>query len=201
MLHALIDTAISGADAFQGVSALVNVDSPSMASGVRLLSTTTPATPVTGDLLVGSDGEIDYYSGSAFLDQDVSYVHLVNNSGLTLATGTPVILERADLTAGRFTIHGQAGNAPDPFGVTLTSVNPAATCAVAFRGRVQMLMNNLSLNAGGKVVIFGGAVYSQSQAQHGYVPAGAQSETSEVFAIALQPGNFSYGLQNVMLFK
>lgn len=198
-LHALIDTAIANGDAFPGVPALYGVDSVSMATGVRGIATTTPGAPLSGDLLVGTDGEIDAFDGAAFVNQSPDFIYLVNSGSITLATGTPVVLDRT--VAGNCRIHEQAGTAPDPFGVTLERINPSATGAVAFRGAVFMQIKNDNLNAGQMITIQGGTPYSAGLAQYGSVPAGVQSAMSDCFAISLQPGPSGFSVQKVLLFK
>jgi len=198
-LHALIDSAIAGADGFPGTPSLYNVDTPSLAAATRLIATVTPGSPAAGDLLVGSDGLLDIYDGAAFVDPSPDFIYLVNGNLITLATGTPVVLNRAN--AGQCLIHGSAGTAPDPFGVTLEQIAPSATGPVAFRGAVFMQIKNDNINAGQLVTIQGGSPYSAGLAQYGSVPALAQSGLSDCFAITLQPGPSGFSVQKVLLFK
>ena len=67
-LHALIDTAIAAADAFPGTPTLYQVVMGDLLSTRAIHVAASPASPATNDLAVGSDGLLDIYNGSAFVD-------------------------------------------------------------------------------------------------------------------------------------
>jgi hypothetical protein len=86
-LHALIES-----------GTLDVVTNAELNSGLRLINTSTPGSPITGDIKVGSDGALDLYYSGAFNDlpEDKLSLTLTNNSGLTAVVGDVVFTDPSD---------------------------------------------------------------------------------------------------------
>ncbi len=140
-LHALIDTAIAQADAFPGVPTIYDVVMGDFASGVRAFHTAaSPASPASNDLAVGSDGLLDRYTGSTWVDLASDFITLVNNSSFTLVTGTPVV---ADATSGsNCNLWAGSGVCPEPLGISTGVAAPSANATLQIRGLARCRVNS-----------------------------------------------------------
>jgi len=140
-LHALIDTAIASADAFPGTPTLYQVVMGDLLSTRAIHVAATPASPTTNDLAVGSDGLLDVYNGSAFVDLTKNVYPFINNHGSwTLVTGTPVVVDPSG--SGMCTLNSVALAFPDPLGVCQSVAGPGVTAMIAVRGMCFALVNN-----------------------------------------------------------
>jgi hypothetical protein len=132
-LHALIDTAIAAGDAFPGTPTLYGIVMGDFVAGLKAFHLVdSPSSPATNELQVGSDGLLNKYDGSNFVDLTSNLAYYVNNSAITLTTGTPVVPDPASATGCN--IYAQAGTCPDPLGISQTVCAPGATASIAVRG-------------------------------------------------------------------
>ena len=139
-LHALIDTAIAAADAFQGTPTLYNLGMAELTTVRAVHVAAVPASPATNDVAVGSDHKLDYYTGSAWADLSREYMSLVNNSGITLATGNPVVADPS--SAANCIIWTTSGVCYEPLGVSMEVTAPAGTAKIQVRGVALVRVNN-----------------------------------------------------------
>lgn len=140
-LYALIDTAIAQADAYPGVPSLYDVVMGDLLSTRAFHVAASPASPATNDLMVGSDGLLDRWSGSAWADLAVDFVYFVNNTGITLVTGTPVVADAASAANVKL-LANSVGPTPDPLGVSMGVYANGATAAIQTRGLALVRVNS-----------------------------------------------------------
>ena len=140
MLHALVDSATAAADAFPGTPTLYDIVMGDLSTIRAFGQENSPSSPATNDLTVGSDGYLDRYDGSGWVDLTTDYRYLLNGSAITLATGNPVTgdpssVANCKLWAGPATCY-------EPLGVCQTVAAPGATASIAVRGFAVARINN-----------------------------------------------------------
>ena len=167
-LHALIESA-----------ALNNVVNADLASGTRIAHAATPGSPITGDLLIGSDFLLDLYYSAAFNGEpdDAISLTLLNDSGSGANQGCPVLL--APTVPTRFHMLSQYANRFFPIGVTAAFIGAALSGSVVVRGTASVRV--LGTFAAGDYIRYNSA----SPGQNCVVTTGPLSDT---FAMALESG-------------
>jgi hypothetical protein len=131
-LYALIDTAIAAGDAFPGSPSIYDIVMGDLTTVRAIHTASSPASPATNDLAVGSDGLLDRYTGSAWVDLTEDVIYLVNNASFTLITGTPVIADAA--SAANCNLWNTAGICPEPLGLSMGVFPNGATAAIRIHG-------------------------------------------------------------------
>ena len=167
-LHALIESA-----------ALNNVVNDDLASGVRIAHSATPGSPITGDLLIGSDFLLDLYYSSAFNGQPSEALSLTlqNDSASSALKGCPVVLSPA--VPSRFKLMSEFSSRLYPIGVTEGIIAAASSGSVALQGTA--LVRVLGTFATGDFIRYNSA----SPGQNCIVTTAPLSDT---FAVALESG-------------
>lgn len=151
-LHALIDTATAASDAFPGTPAIYNVAQSDLSASRAIHVASSPSSPATNDIAVGSDLKLDRYDGAAWVDLTTTILNLVNISSVTLVTGTAVIADPA--SAANCTIWSTAGTCYDVIGVSTTVCAPNATAAIQISGIAPAkIVNILGTSVGSSVRI------------------------------------------------
>lgn len=125
LFHNLVD------DAF-----LINVKNADL-SNCRLIYTSTPASPSTGDVRVGSDGRLEFYYSGVWNTQppEELTLTLTNKSGSDLVTGDVVVWDHTN--SASFTI-ASVNPAPNICGVLAQDIANNASGSVYVRGTVQV---------------------------------------------------------------
>lgn len=139
-LYALIDTAIAAADAYPGTPTLFDIVMGDLDSVRAIGTVAAPSSPATNDLTVGTDGMLDRYDGAAWDDLAVDYIYEINNSAITLVTGTPLVLDTS--AAGKCNLWATAGVCYEPFGVSGSVCAPGATAKVMTQGLQHVRINS-----------------------------------------------------------
>lgn len=131
-------------------SFLVNVKTTDL-SGCRLIYGTTPGTPATGDVRVGSDGRLEFYYSGVWNTQpaDELTLTLTNKSGSDLVLGDVVVWDHAN--SASFTI-ASLNPAPDVCGVLAANIANNASGLVYVRGVVQCRVANGSGGSAGQIL-------------------------------------------------
>jgi len=97
-LYALIDTTIAAADGLPGLPTLYDVVMADLDTVRAIHVATSPSSPATNDLMVGTDGYLDRWNGSAWVDVGNDPLYLINSSAFTLVTGTPLVADETSAT-------------------------------------------------------------------------------------------------------
>jgi hypothetical protein len=120
-------------------SFLVNVLMADLLSTITPIYRTTPVTPATGDVRVGSDGLLEFYFGAAWTTQEADSLQLVvtNNASQTLPKGAVVVPDKNSI--GGIVI-AASNVTPDVFGVLATTMTSGATGFCYVRGTCQALV-------------------------------------------------------------
>jgi hypothetical protein len=113
-LYALIDTAVAQADAFPGSPSLYDVVMGDLLSTRAIHVASSPSSPTTNDLAVGSDGLLDRYTGSTWVDLDPGVTFFVTGSGIC----------------------------PEPLGVSTGVYAPSATASIRTTGLAYVRVNS-----------------------------------------------------------
>lgn len=123
-------------------SYLIGVKNPDFVAGVKLPYITTPGSPATGDVRIGSDGLLEFYYAAAWNDHpaDAISLQLTNKSGVDLVLGDVVVPDPAN--ASSFT---RATLNPHPvvIGVLAENIANNGTGAVYVRGQCQVRIQPL----------------------------------------------------------
>ncbi len=139
-LHALIDTAIAAADAFDGTPTLYNIGMADLTTVRAIHVASSPSSPATNDVAVGSDGRLDYYTGSAWADLTTEFIYLINNTAFTLTTGNPLVPDPS--SAGKCLLWTGSGACHEPLGISMEVTAPGATAKVQVSGVALVRINN-----------------------------------------------------------
>lgn len=180
-LHALVDTAIAAADGFPGTPDLYDIIFGNFVANVRPFHTaSSPSSPAANDLAVGSDGKLEVYSGSAFVDVYKEFIHLINGSAITLTTGTPVVADAA--SAANCAIWGGPGLCADMLGISMTVCAPSATAQIQLHGPCFVRINSpLSVPGDSRLVLTGAGATMLTRT--------LTSLSSDVVAMVIQTDN------------
>ena len=144
-LHALIDSVIAAADAFPGAPTIYDIVMADLLTVRAFDVEDAPTAPATNDMKVGSDGFLDVYNGTAWQDITTDYIYLLNNSGITLATGNPVVGDPSG--ADKCRLWPNSGVCYEPLGVNVTISAPGATATIQVRGIAPVFVNLFSFPA------------------------------------------------------
>jgi hypothetical protein len=99
-----------------------------------------PSSPTTNDLAVGSDGLLDRYTGSTWVDLDPGVTFFVNAGAFTLVTGTPVSSDPS--SAANCALWTGSGICPEPLGVSTGVYAPSATASIRTTGLAYVRVNS-----------------------------------------------------------
>lgn len=116
---------------------LSNVVNQNIQAGGRLVNVTTPASPNTGDVRVGSDGLLEFFYNSVWNDHpaEPALITLTNKSGVDLVEGDVVVADPANPDS--FTV-ATVNPAPNVIGVLFEDIANNASGLVCVRGEVDV---------------------------------------------------------------
>lgn len=161
---------------------LVNVRQADLVSGVRLIERGTPASPISGDTRVGSDGRLEFYFGGQWITQEADQVIIVvtNRSGATCNLGDVVAPDRANADSFK-----TSGLVSEPMlGVCMETITNLATGHVLLRGRCQAYV--ASLGTSGSTVPPGAQLMYSGSALKEFEVSLTKSYTNRVYGRTLQ---------------
>lgn len=181
-LHSLIDTAIATQNTDRpGTPQIYDIGTNDLASPLRAIHTaSSPSSPASNDLAVGSDGQLDVYDGAAFQDLSVNFMYLINNTSFTLVTGSPVAPDYA--SAANCKLWTGTGICYEPLGVSMGVFAPSATAKIQTSGVAMARINNpFTVGAGDRLGILAAGATALSK-----LTAAPPSEKTEILAICYQ---------------
>lgn len=122
-LHALVESAT-----------LNNVANADLVAGLRIINSATPGSPITGDMLIGSDYLLDLYYSGAFNGQPDGSVALTltNNSAATINQGCPVVISPGDPT--KFKLMSEFASRLYPLGVAAANIGIGVSGSIVVNG-------------------------------------------------------------------
>lgn len=139
-LYALIDTAIASSDAFPGSPTLYDIVMGDLATVRAFHTASSPSSPATNDLRVGSDGALDRYNGTTWEDLTDDYTYLVNTAAFTLVTGTPVTPDPASAVSCQ--LWAGSGVCFEPLGISAGVFGNGVTAKIQIRGIAPVRLNS-----------------------------------------------------------